>query len=503
MTDSFRTSPPLLQGLRRPGRTGARVAAFLVAVAWGCTDAAVAPDASSGFQPTLALTIPGWDLQGEEDAIGWRIIVVRPPQEVVKDTSGVLPAGQTSTVVPVSVPLRLACESFGIRVDLSSGTTILYSGELVAVVCRGSDNTAPELSLAYVGPFISLSVPAMEFVSEWRKNPSQQTFSVTNTGGGTLAWTASDDAPWLQASPASGLLGSGQSQSVSVIVSSQALAPGDYQGTISVGDPNIPGSPPTLPVHLRVNPGPVIGLLPSSLSFSVLQGADPAPRSFLVTNTGGGTLKWQATSDVPWLSVEPVSGSLSAGQARMVTVTVTSAEMEPGLFDGVISVADPDAMNTPRTLPVGLQVIPRTAPVISDLGVYLLTLNDPTCGNKGTRYEIFFDYLDPDGDIALEGDSLAGEPIELTWAFLPAGLSGSALITAGVTGNSMEGRASFQACIAFQARTNTSVDETITLRDSFGLWSNTLSTNIPRPLGGNSPAQGVWVPGGSGGGGAW
>ena len=35
-------------------------------------------------------------------------------------------------------------------------------------------------------------------------NPANQTLSISNTGDGTLSWTASDNAPWLTVSPASG-----------------------------------------------------------------------------------------------------------------------------------------------------------------------------------------------------------------------------------------------------------------------------------------------------------
>ena len=36
------------------------------------------------------------------------------------------------------------------------------------------------------------------------RNPAAQSLSVANTGGGTLSFTASDDAAWLAVTPASG-----------------------------------------------------------------------------------------------------------------------------------------------------------------------------------------------------------------------------------------------------------------------------------------------------------
>ena len=40
-------------------------------------------------------------------------------------------------------------------------------------------------------------------------NPTNQTFTVRNTGQGTLQWMASEDVPWLTLSPSSGALGTG------------------------------------------------------------------------------------------------------------------------------------------------------------------------------------------------------------------------------------------------------------------------------------------------------
>ncbi len=53
-------------------------------------------------------------------------------------------------------------------------------------------------------------------------NPAAQTANVTNTGSGTLSFTAADDQPWLSVTPASG----NAPATLSVAVDATGLATG-------------------------------------------------------------------------------------------------------------------------------------------------------------------------------------------------------------------------------------------------------------------------------------
>ena len=61
-------------------------------------------------------------------------------------------------------------------------------------------------------------------------NPVGQTLGVTNTGGGTLSWTASDNVDWLSLAPVSGT----NSGMVSAAISVSGLVAGTYNGSITV-----------------------------------------------------------------------------------------------------------------------------------------------------------------------------------------------------------------------------------------------------------------------------
>jgi len=80
-------------------------------------------------------------------------------------------------------------------------------------------------------PAIGASPTSLSFAAtQGGANPATQTVSVSNTGGGALSWTASDNAAWLTASPASGT-GNG---TLTARVNTAGLATGTYTGTITV-----------------------------------------------------------------------------------------------------------------------------------------------------------------------------------------------------------------------------------------------------------------------------
>ncbi len=101
-------------------------------------------------------------------------------------------------------------------------------------------------------------------------NPASQTFAVSNTGGGTLNWSVSDNAGWLSCSPASGT----DSGTVTVSVDITGLTAGTYSGTISVSDASATNSPQTIAAGLTVSGS----------------GVDNPPFGSFDTPTGAGTI---------------------------------------------------------------------------------------------------------------------------------------------------------------------------------------------------------------------
>jgi len=97
---------------------------------------------------------------------------------------------------------------------------------------------------------------------------------------------------------------------------------------------------------------PEISLNRSQLNFGVESGAQTQSQEVLVSNVGSGTLNWTATDDAAWLGVSPASGS---GTAKL-TVSVDPTGLDPGTYNGTVTVSDSAATNSPQTVAVTLRV---------------------------------------------------------------------------------------------------------------------------------------------------
>jgi len=75
-----------------------------------------------------------------------------------------------------------------------------------------------------------------------------QTFSISNTGQGTLNWSVSDNAGWLICTPTSGT----GSAVISVSVAVSGLSAGTYTGTVTVSSSNASNSPQAVAVTLNI-----------------------------------------------------------------------------------------------------------------------------------------------------------------------------------------------------------------------------------------------------------
>ena len=141
----------------------------------------------------------------------------------------------------------------------------------------GDSGTEPEPEAA---PTIGLSRTSLSFTA-FREgdNPADQTLAISNSGGGTLIWSCSDDADWLTVSPPGGT--SATTMSVSVDIS--GLSVGSYSGTITVTATGASNTPQTVSVTLAV----------TALTFDGEWGGETSQGkevSFTVTNNGIPTI---------------------------------------------------------------------------------------------------------------------------------------------------------------------------------------------------------------------
>ena len=178
-------------------------------------------------------------------------------------------------------------------------------------------------------PIIRTSPATLSFTAvQGDSNSSSQTLSISNTGGGILTWSASENVSWLAISSSSGT-GNG---SITATATTGALIAGTYNALITVNAAS--ATPVSIPVVFTVTPpAPSLTLSPPSLTLTGIQGG-ASPGSQTVTVNANGN--WTARSNVPWLTLSPSSGNGNGSIATQVvlssavvgpnnaTITVTS-----------------------------------------------------------------------------------------------------------------------------------------------------------------------------------
>src|SRR5437588_8870794 len=192
-----------------------------------------------------------------------------------------------------------------------------------------------------------LSPPSLNF-SSTGQNPAGQTIALQNSGGGPLAWTLAattfDGANWLNATPSSGNLQPGQAMNVTVNVNAAILKPRSYQESLSFSYGGLT-SQAAVSLTVSIPPSAAISLNQSALNFTTLQGTNPAPQSFTITNTGNTTLNWVITEDQNGIDFAPASsrsGSLAPNKSAVITVTPNVLQANAGTLAAAITVADSD-----------------------------------------------------------------------------------------------------------------------------------------------------------------
>jgi hypothetical protein len=83
------------------------------------------------------------------------------------------------------------------------------------------------------------------------QNLPNDTFTVWNSGGGTLSYTVGDNAGWLSQTPFAGMATT-ETDTITIEYSVGGLAPGGYEATITISDPASTNKTATIAVSLIV-----------------------------------------------------------------------------------------------------------------------------------------------------------------------------------------------------------------------------------------------------------
>ncbi len=177
-------------------------------------------------------------------------------------------------------------------------------------------------------------------------------FTVSNTGGGTMAWTATvtEGGDWLTITSGASGAGSGL-----VTFLYTANLSGTRTATIEIDAPGVEGSPAS--VHVNQAPiAPTISVTPGSRDVA----ATSSSTSFSVGNIGSGTFDWTAlvVEGADWISIP--SGASGTGPG---TINVQcSANTSNASRTGKVQITAEGAEGSPVTVTINQDVL---SPILS------------------------------------------------------------------------------------------------------------------------------------------
>jgi formylglycine-generating enzyme required for sulfatase activity len=211
--------------------------------------------------------------------------------------------------------------------------------------------------ILYVAPTtLAVSPTALTPNCTAGQNAAAQSFTVWNSGSGTVSYTISASTNWLSCTPTGGS-NTGEVDTIVVNYTTAGLAAGTYNGTITVTAPGAGGSPQTINVTVTVSATPRLAVYPTALAPLCTQGQNATAQSFVVWNSGGGTVNYTISASTNWLSCTPTSGS-STGGTNAIAVNYTTATLAAGTYAGTITVTAAGVNGSPQIINVTLKVEP-------------------------------------------------------------------------------------------------------------------------------------------------
>jgi uncharacterized protein (TIGR03437 family) len=374
-----------------------------------------------------------------------------------------LTASQALGNVYPSAPVTLA-----VKADPSNLPPGTYTGSLSIQSTGGGTVTIPvNMAISSLSQALLLTQTGMSFtaVAQGGVVPPQS-FGVVNLGTGSLPWTASVSTlaggNWLSAIPASGSSNASvAAPQVTVIVSPNGLAAGDYYGLVTISAPGAANTPRAVTVFLNVLPAgsdPGASVQPSELFFtSTPNGGSPGSQEVLVYNIGAAAQTFylafvnfipedylgfaslpdtEATLDptrpTPVVVQPFVSGSLPAGtytefesfqfsDGRVQTVKINVISATPGSSatasgsnTGDLRPRDGSAPCVPTKLIPALTTLGQAFAVSAGWPVALAVQSVDDCGNPQTSGSVTVSFSTGDPPLAL--NPLNDGTWQATWA---------------------------------------------------------------------------------------
>jgi len=217
-----------------------------------------------------------------------------------------------------------------------------YNTASTNIVIEEGKISRGDIQMVEEGPELSIQPTIIDFETI----QTTSTITVSNVGVGSLNFTATKNANWLQISPVSGSV-MNNPVNINVTVDRGLVGYGNYSDVIQI---NSNGGNKQVSVSMvKQDPNaPMLSVTPLQLNF----GASLSTLSLNISNGGAGNLNWSLAKDQNWITLNPSSGT----NTGIVAVTISRNGLPSGQnFTGNITVNSNGGIKLiPVTMSTGL-----------------------------------------------------------------------------------------------------------------------------------------------------
>jgi hypothetical protein len=298
--------------------------------------------------------------------------------------AGTLAPGAATTV---TVALTAAADALPVATHTA---TLAFNNTTSAI-----GNTTRAVALTVVAPAALVVTPGTGFVAAGPQGqqggaftPAGQTYTLQNSGGLPLSFSASGVPSWVTLSAVGGTLAPGASTTITATLNAgaNALAVGLQSGSIVFANTTNALGNTTRPITLNVQePARLVVTAADGLASIGFQGGAFAPSSkvYTLTNTGAFPLAYTAADNQGWLDTSPASGTIPPGGNVTVTLSVnaTANALPSGTHNGVLTLTNTTSGLGSTTRPAVLTIVPNgqvVLKVVTSEGDGTFTFSSPT-----------------------------------------------------------------------------------------------------------------------------
>lgn len=303
---------------------------------------------------------------------------VNAPWLTVTPARGTLPASMQLTANTAGLDPGTYTANVTVNVPLA-----VPPSRTIAVSLTVQNSTPPRLSVGS---------QAISFNFQQGASPASVTLSLSNQGGGSLAYTAAA-GDWLSVAPASGAISAGATASLTLTATPGSRPEGTYTTNLAI---TAAGATTRIPVTMSLTrPQGRILISQSGLTFTAVEGGgSPAPQSVGILNEGAGELPFEAKAttlsggnwltlsnasgrvvrplqDIGFVDIAPNPRNLTAGDYYAEVRVTSSAAATPQLITVLLKVLPAGSNPGPEVRPTGLIFIgtPGSTPPSEDVRI--------------------------------------------------------------------------------------------------------------------------------------